>query len=347
MASEIFDVIIIGAGQAGLASAYYLKRESVKFVLLDAENGSGGAWRHAWDSLHLFSPASYSSLPGWMMPTKTEITYPARDDVIDYLSRYEQRYNFQIERPVSVSSVVARNNGFDVMSDKGAWHSRVVLNATGTWRKPYIPSYPNSASYQRRQLHSANYKSPEEFMNQRVAIIGGGNSGAQILAELSKVAETFWVTTEDPLFLPDDVDGHALFQRATARVLDPNNDKPVGSLGDIVMVPPVKDAKERGVLSSLRPFKNFTHNGVIWQDGSFTELDAVIWCTGFRPALDHLQNLNVINEAGQVTVVNGQSVAHPGLWFTGYGNWTGAASATLLGSGRIARELIPQLVATL
>lgn len=116
MASENFDVIIIGAGQAGLASAYYLRREGVKFVLLDAENGSGGAWRHAWDSLHLFSPASYSSLPGWMMPTKSDITYPARDDVIDYLSRYEQRYNFQIERPISVLSVVASNNGFDVMS---------------------------------------------------------------------------------------------------------------------------------------------------------------------------------------------------------------------------------------
>ncbi len=89
MSSDIFDVVVIGAGQAGLASAYYLRRADVRFVILDAEEGPGGAWRHAWNSLHLFSPASFSSLPGWMMPAKTEAAYPSRNEVVDYLARYE------------------------------------------------------------------------------------------------------------------------------------------------------------------------------------------------------------------------------------------------------------------
>lgn len=347
MSSETLDVVVIGAGQAGLASAYYLRRAGVNFVMLDAEEGPGGAWRHAWDSLRLFSPASFSSLPGWMMPAQAETTYPGRDEVVDYLARYEARYQFRIERPVLVTSVRSVDGGLEVVSDKGQWQARAVLSTTGTWRHPFIPEYPGASSFEGRQVHSAEYVSAAAFAGQRVAVVGGGNSGAQILSEISSVAETIWVTPQAPVFLPDDVDGHVLFQRATARVLGREDGPPPGGLGDIVMVPPVREARDRAVLNSVRPFSHFDDRGVVWHDGTTTDLDAVIWCTGFRPALEHLRSLDVVTSDGRVDVEGGQSVKQPRLWMAGYGNWTGAASATLLGAGRAARDMIPQLVASL
>ncbi len=281
------------------------------------------------------------------MPAKAENAYPARDDVCDYLARYEERYRFRIKRPVFATSIRRIEDGLLVLSEQGEWKARAVLSTTGTWRHPFIPDYPGSTDFRGHQIHSADYVSAGKYFGQHVAIVGGGNSGAQILSEISRVAETIWVTPKPPVFLPDDVDGHVLFQRATARVLDTADGAQSRGLGDIVMVPPVKDARNRGVLGSVRPFTRFDDRGVIWGDGTRTDLDAIVWCTGFRPALDHLRDLDVINEEGGVDVNGGQSVNESRLWLSGYGHWTGAASATLLGAGRAARDIIPQLVKSL
>jgi cation diffusion facilitator CzcD-associated flavoprotein CzcO len=346
MSVNPLDVIVIGAGQAGLASAYYLRRAGIDFVMLDAEESAGGAWRHGWNSLRLFSPASFSSLPGWLMPARSATSYPGRNEVIDYLSRYEARYGFRIERPVVVTSVRQIDGCLEVVTDKARWHARAVLSATGTWRNPFIPDCKGASEFKGIQLHSAHYVSEQPFVGQRVAIVGGGNSGAQILAEISKVAETVWVTPQVPVFLPDEVNGHVLFERATARVLGKEDGLDPGGLGDIVMVPSVREARERGALGSVRPFTHLDGNGVVWRDGTRTDLDAVIWCTGFRSALDHLRDLDVVTEDGKVEVNGGQSIKQPRLWLAGYGNWTGGASATLLGAGRAARDMIPRLVAS-
>jgi putative flavoprotein involved in K+ transport len=105
VSTEVHDVIVIGGGQAGLSLGYYLRRAKLDYVILDAEDGPGGAWRHGWDSLRLFSPAGYSSLPGWLMPPPAHAGYPTRDDVLDYLTRYETRYELPIRRPVRVRQV--------------------------------------------------------------------------------------------------------------------------------------------------------------------------------------------------------------------------------------------------
>lgn len=347
MKDHIFDVVVIGAGQAGLSSAYYLRRAGVDFVVLDAESGSGGAWRHTWDSLRLFSPAGYSSLPGWLMPASREKGYPTREDVIDYLSRYEERYQFDIRRPVHVERVVCDEKCMRVETSAGTWRARTILNATGTWSHPFLPSYPGQEVFAGTQMHSADYREPQRFAGQSVLVVGGGNSGAQIYAEVSAVADAIWVTTTPPTFLPDDVDGRVLFERATARVLgDTGRDAP-GGFGDIVMVPPVRQARERGVLTTVRPFQRFVENGVVWENANFTAVDAVIWCTGFLPALTHLRDAGLVDPDGRVAVVDGQSVADPRVWFVGYGNWLAPASATLIGAGRNARETIPRLVAFL
>jgi hypothetical protein len=179
-----------------------------------------------------------------------------------------------------------------------------------------------------------------------VLVVGGGNSGAQILAEVSQVADATWVTLKEPTFLPDHVDGRYLFDQATARYRAQQEGRPVpkpASLGDIVMVPPVRDARERGVLWSVRPFDRFTGEGVVWPDGRDERIDAVIWCTGFKPALEHLRPLGVIEPSGRVELEGNRSFREPRIWLVGYGDWTGFASATLIGVGRSARAVAAEI----
>ncbi|MFT0861975.1 ArsO family NAD(P)H-dependent flavin-containing monooxygenase [Ancylobacter sp. G4_0304] len=342
MSSTHHDVIVIGGGQAGLAIAYYLRRAGLSFVILDAGEGPGGAWVHTWSSLHLFSPAAFSSLPGWPMPVGDTGAFPTRDEVIAYLTRYEQRYGFAIERPCIVEAVEPAPAGLQVRLTSGRRVTgRTVVSATGTWSAPLIPAYPEQGLFRGTQLHSAFYRNSEPFRGQRVLVIGGGNSGAQIFAELSLVAIATWVTIQDPTFLPDDVDGRVLFERASARV---RGEIGAAGFGDIVMVPPVKEARDRGILQTVRPFERFTPDGVIWPDGATAPVDAVIWCTGFRPATAHLQPLGCVGPEGRVDVVDQRAVTQPRLWLAGYGDWTGAASATLIGAGRTARELVPRII---
>jgi len=340
------DAIVIGGGQSALATAYFLRRTKRSFLILDDQDHAGGAWQHGWESLKLFSPAAWSSIAGWPMPNTRSAT-PTRLDVIDYLTRYEQRYQFPILRPVHVSSVTADNGQFEVSAGERSWRCRALVSATGTWAHPYLPELPDLEIFQGDQLHSAHYVDSAPFTGKRVLVVGGGNSGAQILAELSLVAETTWVTEKEPEFLPDDVDGRVLFERATERWKAMQEgrviDQPAGGFGDIVMVDAVKDARTRGVLNARRPFRRFTENGVEWADGLLETVDVVIWCTGFRPALAHLDQLGIIEPDGKVAVQDGRSVKQPNLWLIGYGDWTGPASATLIGVTRYARSAVEEI----
>jgi len=295
--------------------AYYLRRAEVDFVIVDAGSATKGSG------------------------------YPSRDEAIDYLTRYETRYEFPIDRPRIVEAVERDGNLLRLRCQDGeSYRTQAVVSATGTWSKPYVPDYPGITYFTGMQLHSAHYRNANPFVGKRVAVVGGGNSGAQILAEVSRVAETIWITPREPAFLPDEVDGRVLFERATARVRGDDIDATVSGLGDIVMVPSVKEARERGALKTVRPFERLTPTGLAWHDGTISKVDAVIWCTGFLPATDHLKPLGIVTADGKVKVVDQRSVDEPRLWLAGYGNWTGAASATLIGAARTARDLAPRIV---
>lgn len=138
------DIVVIGGGQAGLSVAYFLRRTGRSFVVLDAEAGPGAAWRHGWPSLRLFSPAQASSLSGWPMPSAHE-GFPTRDEVIDYLARYEQRYGFFVERPVLVTSVRPTSTHLEVRAADRLWMARAVVSTTGTWRTPFIPTFRDAS----------------------------------------------------------------------------------------------------------------------------------------------------------------------------------------------------------
>ncbi|MEU0486685.1 ArsO family NAD(P)H-dependent flavin-containing monooxygenase [Streptosporangium sp. NPDC006013] len=337
--SRPVDVVVIGGGQAGLAAGYYLRRARADFVILDARDEPGGAWRHAWPSLRLFSPAPYSSLPGRMMPVPEGGGYPSAADAVAYLADYEQRYELPIIRPVRVSAVRDGGEWLAVETGTGTWHARIVVSATGTWGGAYVPYYPGIGDFRGQQLHTANYTGPEPLRGQRVVIVGGGNSAAQILAEVSTVADTTWATLRPPRLLSDDIDGRALFDLATrrARFADAPG---IGDLGDIVAVPAVREARNRGALKAEPMFTRLTPDGVAWADGTTLACDTIIWCTGFRPVLSHLAPLKLRGPDGVIPTEGTRALGEARLHLLGYGDWTGPASATLIGAARTARTTV-------
>jgi putative flavoprotein involved in K+ transport len=341
-----FDVIVIGGGQSGLAMGYYLRRSGLSYIILDNQEEPGGAWLHTWKSLRLFSPAQWSSLPGMIMTGGSDY-YPTRDVTIEYLKFYEEKYKLLVKRPVEVKRVTKQADDFELNTSDGIYYSKAVVSATGSFGNPYIPKFEGMNLFKGQILHSSQYQSPEEFVGKRVAIIGEGNSGAQILAEISKVTGALWITQKEPRFLPDHVDGRFLFDAATqmyeAQKMGKQYKPP--SLGDIVMVDSVKDARARKVLKSGRPFEKFTEDSIIWANGHEEKIDVVIFCTGFKPSLKHLDTLDVINEEGKADTIGTMSKQVEGLWFVGYGNWTGFASATLIGVGRSAKATMEQIQA--
>ena len=362
------DVCVVGGGQSALALGYHLRRlererarrglSPLSVVVLDRRERPGGAWLDGWPSLRLFSPAGYSSLPGRLMPTPSGGTLPDAAHVVAYLTDYEDRYDLDVRRPVTVESVTADTDGLGVSTDSGTLRARAVVNATGTWDRPFWPRLPGSETFAGRQLHAHDYRGPQDFVDQRVLVVGGGNSGAQVAADLLGTAgQVHWVTREPPRYLPDDVDGRVLFEVATRAVAERAAGRPasgVGSLGDIVAVPPVRAARDRGDLVAQRLPTSLTADGARWADGRTAVLDAVVWATGFRPALAHLHDLDLPRDHGHPATVAPPDSPHAvrsadgsPLWFLGYGDWCGPASATLIGVGRpaqaVARDLVEHL----
>ncbi len=335
MDSRNFEVIVIGGGQSGLAVGYYLRRTGRSYVILDREHKAGGAWQHMWKSLRLFSPAQWSSLPGIIMPGGPDY-YPTRDETIDYLTQYEQKYQLNIHRPVVVHDVTKEGRVFTLSTSEGTYSAKAIINTTGIFSKPVIPEIAELARFKGEVLHSSEYDSPERFKGKRVAVVGEGNSGAQILAEVSKVADVLWITLKKPSFLPDHVDGRFLFDAASQmyEAKKQGKDYRPPSLGQIVMVPPVVEARDRGVFNNYVEFSGLDVDA----------FDSIILCTGFKPALEHLKSLNVVTADGKAATEETRSTVVEGLWFVGYGNWTGFASGTLIGVGRSAKATVDDVV---
>ena len=199
------EIVVIGAGQAGLSSAYHLKRRGVTagrgFVVLDQNPIPGGAWQHRWPSLTLSTVNRIHDLPGLSF---AEAVPAAGDDVeaavavTRYFAEYESRFGLPVYRPVTVRVVCERGGRFRIETDRETFSARGLINATGTWETPYVPDYPGHELFRGRQPHTHDYRTAAEFAGQHVLIVGGGISAIQLLDEISKVARTSWATRTPP-----------------------------------------------------------------------------------------------------------------------------------------------------
>lgn len=313
---EHYTAIVVGGGQSGLATAYYLRRFEVDFLVLDNQETPGGAWLHTWPSLTLFSGAGFSNLPGWPMPQYPG--YPPASHVVDYLERYEERYDLPVRRPVEVRNVRHDGEVFRLETSAGQFTAEHLVAATGTWSAPFVPHY--SGTFRGRQWHSSIYPGPEPFRGTKVAVVGGANSGAQIAADLVGAADVTWFTLKEPRWMPDDVDGRDLFLQSRRRILGGSAGP---NLGDIVALPHLRQLRDTNQLTATPIFESLDE----------LDHDHLIWCTGFRPALGPFRPL-----------MRGREPAVQNLHLVGYGTWTGDGSATLMGVGPFAKQTA-QLVA--
>ncbi|MFD0204453.1 MULTISPECIES: FAD-dependent oxidoreductase [Saccharothrix] len=335
------DVVVIGAGQAGLSAAYFLKRANLDHVVLDADAGPGGAWRHRWPTLRMATVHGIHDLPG--MPfAEPDPAAPANEVLPAYFAEFERRNGLDVRRPVRVHAVRDHGGLLRVETDHGVWEARALVNATGTWTRPFWPRYPGQELFRGRQLHSSQYRGPEGFTGQHVVVVGGGTSAVQQLLEIDRhAAGTTWVTRREPEFFDEPFTpelGRAVVAKVDERVRRGLPPRSVVSVTGLNLTPAVRDALRAGVLARRPMFERITEDGVVWPDGTHQRADAIVWATGFRAALDHLAPLHLREPGGGVRVEGTRVVADPRVHLVGYGPSASTVGATRAGRAA-AREI--------
>ncbi len=346
------DIVVIGAGQAGLSAAYHLQREGLEpgkgFVVLDDEFGAGGAWQHRWDSLTLSNVNGINDLPGLGFDEvidKDDKAMQANVALPKYYEQYEKTFKLPVIRPVRVTEVIERNGRFLIKTNAVQFNARGIINATGTWKTPHCPKYPGWDKFKGIQLHTGQYKSAEEFKGKHVIVVGGGISAVQLLGEISKVTSTTWVTRRPPDFRNYEFtqqEGRDAVALVEARVREGLPVESVVSVTGLPYTPAIADLLESGVLDRKEMFQEITETGVKWADGTSMEADVIFWNTGFRHSIDHLAGLNLVNELGGIEMtgkLTTQVAKDPRIHLTGYG-----PSASTIGANRAGRAAAKELI---
>ncbi len=337
------EVVVIGAGQAGLAAAHHLRRTGFEperdFVVLDHSPGPGGAWQFRWPSLTYGKVHGMHALPG-MELTGADPARPSAEVIGEYFAAYEKTFDLRVRRPVDVRAVREGAGGrLLVETSAGTWSTRALINATGTWDRPFWPRYPGQETFRGRQLHTARYAGPEEFAGQRVVVVGGGASGTQHLLELAPYATaTTWVTRRPPVFREgpfDEEAGRAAVALVEERVRQGLPPKSVVSVTGLPLNDAIRAGLESGVLDRLPMFDRITEEGVEWADGRRVAADVILWATGFRAAIDHLAPLRLREAGGGIRVEGTRAVADPRIHLVGYG-----PSASTIGANRAGRAAV-------
>ena len=360
--------VVIGAGQAGLSAAFHLQRlgfvsalggaaaEAPTFVVLDAATAPGGAWQNRWESLRMATVNGIFDLPGMPKPP-IDPDEPSRTAVPRYFADYERRFALPVLRPVTVTSVEVEagdqvedddpTGALLVRSTAGVWSAQGVINASGTWTNPVLPQYPGQDTFLGRQLHTRDYRDLEEFRGHRVAVVGGGISAVQLLEEISRVAWTAWYTRREPVFFDGDFDpettGRDTIARVTADVEAGLPSRSIVSYTGLGWSPYAVAARERGALERRPMFTAIEPYGVREADGTFTSVDTILWATGFRPDVHHLDPLDLRDPAGGIRMRGTRVERDPRIQLVGFGpsqstvgaNRAGRAAATAM--ARLAR----------
>jgi putative flavoprotein involved in K+ transport len=339
-----FEVAVIGAGQAGLAIGCLLGRQDRRFVILDGADSIGAAWRDRWDSLVLFTPRRYNSLPGLAFPGDPD-GYPTRDEVVAYLEQYARTFALPVQLDRTVRSLAKNGRAFELELDGHSIEAAQVVVATGPFQTPRVPSFASHLASELFQTHSLDYRRPSGLPNGIVLVVGGGNTGYQIATELSASHQVHLATGAHQTPLPQKLAGRDLFWwLETTKLLHTTVDSRLGqklSGRDTLVGSTRRAVKRHGV--KLKPrATEASERTVSFADGTKLSVDAVIWATGFGPNHTWI-NLPVFQSPGQVVHERGVT-AIPGLYFLGL-PWQYTRGSALLGWVKEDAEYIARQIA--
>ena len=324
------DVAVIGAGQAGLAIGYFLANEGRRFAIFDAADSIGAAWRNRWNSLVLFTPRRYDSLPGLSFPGEPN-GYPTRDEVIGYLEHYASTFELPVELDCPVHSLAPTDGGFLLDLGTRSVEAKQVVVATGPFQAPNVPSFATDLAPDVAQMHSTGYRGPSDVPVGTVVVVGGGNTGFQIAKELSATHTVHLAIGSRQTPLPQRVFGRDLFWWLTKTgLIKKTVESRIGSRArdrDTLIGSSTRDVKRHGVEVEPRVI-HASGRAVKFEDSGELEVDAVIWATGFRSEYGWI-DVPVFDDDGRVVHQRGVT-DHPGLYFLGM-TWQHTRGSALLG----------------
>lgn len=360
-ATQSYDVIVIGGGQAGLATGYHLRQQGQRFVILDANERIGDSWRKRWDSLRLFTPARYNALPGMPFPAPSQ-HIPGKDEMADYLATYAARFELPVRTGVRVEDLSKQGNRFVVTASEAATASGKTLRftaenvvvATGFYHSPKVPGFASELDPDIVQFHSSAYRRPSQLKDGPVLVVGAANSGAEIALELSQSHE-IWLSGRHPGSEPTRP-GSALDRLVTpliwfvfSHIL--NVETAIGrklrpkflNMGGIPLgrVRP-DDLKAAGVQRVHDRCVGVRDGLPVLEDGRALDVANVIWCTGFQPGFEWI-NLPILGDDGKPVHDRGVVESVPGLYFVGLFFQSAMTSALVGGVGRDAAYVTDQI----
>ncbi|MFG2049332.1 flavin-containing monooxygenase [Micromonospora sp. NPDC048935] len=341
------DVAVVGGGQAGLVMAHALRGAGVRVVVFEAADRLGAAWRSRWDALRLFTPAAYSGLPGMPFPGPGD-RHPLKDEVADYLAAYARRFDLPVRKGVRVERLRPTGAGFDVDTSAGRWRVGQVVSATGPFQQPVSPSFAAELDGV-VQVHSHDYRNPGQLPAQETTVVvGAGNAGAQIAAELAAAGRRVVVSGRQPPHVAQRIGGHDLFWWLhRLRLLHAPTNSWRGRLlrrrGEPVIGTDLRRLERQRRLRLAPRTVAVRGRRLVFDDGRQVEASAVVWATGYRNAYPWLWP-PAVDDDGQPVHSRGVSGV-PGLYFVGLPWQSQRASALLDGVGRDAAHLVPVIVA--
>jgi putative flavoprotein involved in K+ transport len=340
-----FDVAVIGAGQAGLAIGYFLAQQGRRFVILESSDSVGSAWRDRWDSLVLFTPRRYDSLPGLAFPGDPD-GYPNRDAVIAYLEQYAASFDLPIEFNRRVRSLTKEDGRFVVESADRVIEADQVVIATGPFQLPNLPAVSGQLEQEVFQIHSTGYRRPSDVPEGDVVVVGGGNTGFQIAKELSASHNVQLALGSRQTPLPQRILGRDLFWWLTKLgVLEKTVDSRIGRRArdrDTLIGSSPRELKRRYGVGLKPRVVGASGRTLSFADGTELEVDAVIWATGYRPDHSWIEAA-VMDSKGSVRHRRGVTDV-PGLYFLGL-SWQHTRGSALLGWVKDDAEFIAAQIA--
>jgi putative flavoprotein involved in K+ transport len=339
--------VIIGAGQAGLSVGYHLSRRGLPFVILDANDRIGAAWRSRWDSLRLFTPARYDGLDGMPFPGPGD-AFPTKDQMADYLEAYATRFHLPVRLGVAVDSVTRAGGRYLVTAGDHRFEADHVVVAMANYQKPRVPAFAPQLDASIVQLHSRDYCNPSQMRSGDVLLVGAGNSGSEIALDLARAGHRIWMSGRDTGHIPFNIGGRLarlvlaplVFRVVFHRLL--TADTPIGRKARVQLL------SQGGPLIRVRP-GDLAAAGVtrvprttgvrdgkpLLEDGRVLDVANVVFCTGFESSASWI-DLPVFDDRGEPRQRRGVADDQPGLYFVGRLFLYAMSSSMIHGVGRDA-----------